>query len=78
MESFALLPPEAIALRVRLTRACAGIEHLLGRTSRPTPGWSARWKASRICTSTVPAELMIELAIDGFSLMDYGQIRDFG
>ncbi len=31
LESIGLVPTEAVALRVRLTTACAGVEHLLGR-----------------------------------------------
>ena len=31
LESIELVPAESVALRVRLTTACAGVEHLLGR-----------------------------------------------
>ena len=77
VESFALLPPEAIALRVRLTRACAGIEHLLGRHEQAHARLVSAMESLKDPASPAAAELMIELAMDGFSLMDYGRMRDW-
>ena len=75
LESFELVPPEAIALRVRLTTACAGVEHLLGRHEQAHARLVGAMERLQDQASTAAAELMIALAMDGFSLMDYGRMR---
>jgi DNA-binding CsgD family transcriptional regulator len=77
LDSIDLVPAESVALRVRLTTACAGVEHLLGRhdqaharLARAVDGLSDR-------ASPEAAALMIELAMDGFFLMNYEQMREW-
>jgi DNA-binding CsgD family transcriptional regulator len=77
LESIGLVPAESVALRVRLATACAGVEHLLGRhdqaharLARAVDGLSDR-------ASPEAAALMIELAMDGFFLMNYEQMREW-
>ena len=41
-----IVPQEAESLRVRLTAACARVEHLLGRTTTRTPTSRARSPSS--------------------------------
>ena len=77
LDSIGLVPAESVALQVRLTTACAGVEHLLGRhdqaharLGRAVDGLSDR-------ASPEAAALMIELAMDGFFLMNYEQMREW-
>jgi DNA-binding CsgD family transcriptional regulator len=77
LECVGLVPAESVALRVRLMTACAGVEHLLGRhdeaharLARAVDGLSDR-------ASPEAAALMIELAMDGFCLMNYEQMREW-
>jgi len=74
LESIELVPEDAVGLRVRLTTACAGIEHLLGRHT-DAHGRLARTLADlEDGDSPEAAALMIELALDGVYRMEYEQI----
>jgi ATP/maltotriose-dependent transcriptional regulator MalT len=75
LESFDLVPPEAVALRVRLTTACAGVEHLLGRHEQAHARLVRAMDSLSDQVSPAAAELMIALAMDGFALMDYRRMR---
>jgi ATP/maltotriose-dependent transcriptional regulator MalT len=75
LESLGLVPPEALALRVRLTTACAGIEHLVGRHGDAHARLVSAMESLRDPESTEAAALMIELAMDGFFLMEYERMR---
>jgi DNA-binding CsgD family transcriptional regulator len=75
LESIGLVPPEALALRVRLTTACAGIEHLLGRHEEAHARLVGAMEGLRDPESPEAAALMIELAMDGFFLMEYERMR---
>ena len=77
LESFQLVPPEAVALRVRLTTACAGVEHLLGRHEQAHARLVSAMESLSDQASPAAAELMIALAMDGFALMDYGRMREW-
>ncbi len=77
LESFQLVPPEAVALRVRLTTACAGVEHLLGRHEQAHARLVRAMERLSDQASPAAAELMIALAMDGFALMDYGRMREW-
>ena len=77
LESIGLVPPEAIALRVRLTTACAGIEHLLGRHEDAHTRLVSAMESLRDPASPEAAALMIELAMDGFFLMEYERMRQW-
>jgi DNA-binding CsgD family transcriptional regulator len=76
-ESFDLVPPQAVALRVRLTTACAGVEHLLGRHEQAHGRLVSAMERLSEQASPAAAELMIALAMDGFALMDYGRMREW-
>ena len=71
VESIGLVPPQAVALRVRLTTACAGIEHLLGRHEQAHARLIGAMEGLRDPASPEAVALMIELAMDSFFLMDY-------
>jgi DNA-binding CsgD family transcriptional regulator/Cdc6-like AAA superfamily ATPase len=77
LESFDLVPPEAVALRIQLTTACAGVEHLLGRHEQAHARLVSAMESVSEQSSPAAAELMIALAMDGFALMDYGRMRDW-
>ena len=76
LESIVLVPEESLGLRVKLTAACAGVEHLLGRHEAA----SARLHgALNTLDSTSPeaVALMLELATDGFYRMEYEPMREW-
>ena len=74
-DSFRLVPPEAVALRCVSRRHAPVSSTCSAATSRRTPGSSARCDALADAGSAEAATLMIELAMDGFALMDYGRMR---
>ncbi len=75
LESIALVPADAVALRVRLTTACAGVEHLLGRHEQAHARLVSAMEGLRDPASPEAVALMIELAMDGFFHMDYELMR---
>jgi hypothetical protein len=77
LDSLALVPTDSVALRVRLTTACAGVEHLLGRHEQPHARLASAMDGLREPASREAAALMIELAMDGFFRMDYALMRDY-
>jgi ATP/maltotriose-dependent transcriptional regulator MalT len=77
LESIGLVPPEAVALRVRLTTACAGVEHLLGRHEEAHARLVGAVDGLADPGSPEAAALMVELAMDGFFRMDYGRMREW-
>ena len=76
-ESIGLVPADSIALQVRLTTACAGVEHLLGRHEQAHARLASAMEGLRDPSSRDAAALMIELAMDGFFRMDYGLMREW-
>ena len=77
LESMELLPPEAAPLRVRLTTACAGVEHLLGRHDQAHARLAGAVDGLSDPSSPEAAALAIELAMDGFFQMDYERMRQW-
>jgi ATP/maltotriose-dependent transcriptional regulator MalT len=75
LESMELLPPESVTLRVRLTTACAGVEHLLGHHDRAHARLAGAVDGLSDPSSPEAAALAIELAMDGFFQMDYERMR---
>jgi DNA-binding CsgD family transcriptional regulator len=73
-ESIELLPQEAIALRTRLTAACAGVEHLLGHHERAHNRLQVALDGLEDPSSPEAVALMIELAVDGVYRMEFHQI----
>jgi DNA-binding CsgD family transcriptional regulator len=77
IESIGLVPIDAVALRLRLTTACAGVERLLGRHEQAHNRLASAMDDLPDPASPEAATLMIELAMDGFSRMDYEQMRQW-
>ena len=74
LESIALVPEEAVALRVRLTTVCAAVEHLLGRHEDAYQRLADALQGLDDADSPEGAALMIELALDGVYRMEFAQI----
>jgi DNA-binding NarL/FixJ family response regulator/tetratricopeptide (TPR) repeat protein len=77
LESIGLVPTEAVALRVRLTTACAGVEHLLGSHKEAHARLASAVDGLSDPGSPEAATLMIELAMDGFFRMDYELMHEW-
>ena len=75
LECIELVPAEAVALQVRLTTACAGMEHLLGHHEMAHRRLAAaRDRVEEGLASPEAAALMIELAVDGVYRMQFSRI----
>ena len=70
LESIAVVPAEALALRVRLVVACAGVEHLLGRYPQAHARLETALDELEDGASPEAVALMIELAVDGMYRAD--------
>ena len=77
LESLELVPSESVALRVRFTTACAGVEHLLGRHEEAHARLAGAVDGLSDPGSSEAATLMIELAMDGFFRMDYELMHEW-
>ena len=77
LDSIRVVPPESVALRVRLTTACSGLEHLLGRHEQAHDRLVRAFDVLADAGSAEAAALMIELAMDGFFHMDYDLMRSW-
>jgi ATP/maltotriose-dependent transcriptional regulator MalT len=77
LESMELVPSESVELRVRLTTACAGVEHLLGRHEEAHARLAGAVDALSDPGSSEAVALMIELAMDGFFRMDYELMHEW-
>ena len=77
LEALSIVPQEAEATRVRLTAACAGIEHLRGRYQEAHVHLETAFAELLDPDSAQGAELMIELAGDSLYLGDYDAMRDW-
>ena len=77
LESLEALPPDALAQRVRLTAACAGLANMLGRHEEAHARLRRCLEGLTEVRSPAGVELMIELSVDGFYRMEYGAMRDW-
>jgi ATP/maltotriose-dependent transcriptional regulator MalT len=77
LESIRILPPDAVALRVRLIAACAGVEHLLGRYTQALERLEAGLAELEHPDSPEAVSLMIELAVDGLYRTDFDAMTDW-
>ena len=75
LESMNIVPQEAELLRVRLTVACARVEHLLGRYNEAHAHLEAALAELRDPASSQGVELMIELVGDSLYHGDYDAMR---
>ena len=77
LESLTVVPAEPPALRVRITSACAGVEHLLGRHDQAHARLARAIDDIDDRQSPEAAALMIDLAMDRFAVMDYPSMRQW-
>ena len=77
LESLALVADESVALRVRLTTACAGVEHLLGHHEQAHRRLESALGGLDDLASPEAVALMIELAVDGYYRMEYEPMREW-
>ena len=77
LEALSIVPQDAESTRVRLTAACAGIEHLRGRYREAHVHLETAFAELRDPDSAQGAELMIELAGDSLYLGDYDAMRSW-
>ena len=77
LESLTLVPAEAVALRVRLISACAGVEHLMGRHEQAHARLASAVDGLSDDGSPEAAALMIHLAMDRFAVMEYQSMRQW-
>ena len=75
LESMNIVPQEAESLRVRLTAACARVEHLLGRYKEAHAHLETALAELRDPDSAQGVELVIELAGDSLYHGDYDAMR---
>ena len=75
LESMNIVPQEAESLRVRLTAACARVEHLLGRYNEAHAHLEAALAELQDPASAQGVELMIELVGDSLYHGDYDAMR---
>jgi DNA-binding CsgD family transcriptional regulator len=74
LETIELLPEDAVALRVRLIAACAGVEHFLGLHEDAYGRLMGALEGLENPDSPEAAALMVELAMDGVYRMEFEQI----
>ncbi len=74
LESYQLVPADAVALRIRLTTACAGTEHLLGLHEAAHQRLTDALAGLDDPASPEAVALMLELAMDGVYTMRFPQI----
>src|SRR4051794_20958594 len=75
LESMNIVPQEAESLRVRLTAACARVEHLLGRYNEAHAHLETALAELQDPASAQGVELMIELVGDSLYHGDYDAMR---
>jgi DNA-binding CsgD family transcriptional regulator len=74
LESIAVVPADAVALRVRLVVACAGVEHLLGLAQQARARLETALETLEDSDSAEAVALHIELAIAGLYRADFADM----
>jgi len=77
LEGIAIVPEASTALRARLTRACAGVEHLLGHQEQAHARLANALDSLPEPVSPEAVALMIELALNGFYRTKYESMQDW-
>jgi ATP/maltotriose-dependent transcriptional regulator MalT len=77
LEGIAIVPEDSLALRARLVRACAGVEHLLGQQEQAHARLANALQALPESASAEAVALMIELALNGFYATNYEAMLDW-
>jgi ATP/maltotriose-dependent transcriptional regulator MalT len=75
-ELMGLLPPDAADMRVRLTAACATVEHLLGRHEAALQRVNAALENVDDPLSAEGVALTMEQAVGAFHAMDFVEMRE--
>ena len=75
LEAMRIVPDDAEAMRVRLTVACATVEHLLGRQKDARAHLETALAELRVNDSPQAVELMIELTVDSLYSGDFDAMR---
>jgi DNA-binding NarL/FixJ family response regulator len=75
LESIGLLPEEAVGLRLQLTTACGGVEHLLGRHEHAHSRLTSALDDLDRPASQEGVALMIGLSLDGLHRMEFTAMR---
>ena len=78
VESMNIVPQDAESLRVRVTAACARVEHLMGRYNEAHEHLETALSELQDPASVQGVELMIELAGDSLYRGDYDAMRIWG
>ena len=77
LEGITIVPEESVALRAKLIRACAGVEHLLGQQEQAHARLANALQALPESGSAEVVALMIELALSEFYATDYQSMLDW-
>src|ERR671930_1484708 len=77
LEGIAIVPEDSVALHARLVRACAGVEHLLGRQEQARARLANALQALPDPASPEAVALMIEFALNGFYATNYQSMLDW-
>src|SRR5262249_28613278 len=77
LESLELAPADAVALRVRVTTLCAGVEHLLGRHVQAHARLEDALADVGDRNSQEACALMIELAVDALYRSAFDEMRSW-
>jgi DNA-binding NarL/FixJ family response regulator len=77
LEGIAIAPEASVALGAKLTRACAGVEHLLGHHEQAHDRLADALEALPEPASPEALGLMIELALNGFYGTKYESMYDW-
>jgi DNA-binding CsgD family transcriptional regulator/tetratricopeptide (TPR) repeat protein len=77
LEGLAIVPQESVALRARLTRACASVELLLGRQEQAYARLTSGVEALPDAISPEGVALMIELALNAFYRTKYDAMQEW-
>jgi DNA-binding NarL/FixJ family response regulator/tetratricopeptide (TPR) repeat protein len=76
IESIGLVPEELVAMRVKLTVVCAGVEHMLGSHKESRARIMTALDGLRDPSAPEAVELVIVLAFDGLFRADFDAMRD--
>jgi DNA-binding NarL/FixJ family response regulator/tetratricopeptide (TPR) repeat protein len=76
IESIGLVPEELVAMRIKLTVVCAGVEHMLGSHKESRARIMAALDGLRDSSAPEAVELVIVLAFDGLFRADFDAMRD--
>jgi ATP/maltotriose-dependent transcriptional regulator MalT len=77
LEGISIVPADSVALRARLIRACAGVEHLLGQQEQAHDRLETALRALSDSDSPEAVALMIELALNGFYRTEYQSMLEW-